>query len=139
MSIGELSNESGVKIVTIRYYEEIGLLPSPARTAANYRAYNQEHAKRLRFIRRCRDLGFSLDQIRDLFRLSAENTPSCAEICQVAERHLAAVEEKLADLSRLASELRRISRRCNGRRPIAECRILEALSHPDRLKNRRKN
>jgi DNA-binding transcriptional MerR regulator len=128
MSIGELANATGIKVVTIRYYEQIGVLPAPRRTAANYRTYSQEHASRLRFIRRCRELGFSLDQVRDLFRLSAESVPSCAEVCRIARRHLQAIEEKLADLNHLASELRRISASCNGSRPMAECRIMEALS-----------
>jgi len=128
LSIGELANETGVKVVTIRYYEQSGVLPAPARTTGNYRAYNKGHAQRLRFIRRCRDLGFSLDQVRELFRLSTENTPSCADVCRIAERHLKAIEEKLADLNRLASELSRISASCSGSRPMAECRILEALS-----------
>jgi DNA-binding transcriptional MerR regulator len=138
LSIGELAKETGVKIVTIRYYEQIGVLPLAVRTAANYRAYSQEHAHRLRFICRCRDLGFSLDQVRDLLRLSAENSPSCAEVCRIAERHLQAIESKLADLKRLASELRRISASCSGSRPMIECGIIEALSR-DRSKNRRKN
>jgi Cu(I)-responsive transcriptional regulator len=128
LSIGELAKETGVKVVTIRYYEQIGVLPAPVRTTGNYRAYNKGHAQRLRFIRRCRDLGFSLDQVRELFRLSTENTPSCADVCRIAERHLRAIEAKLADLNRLASELRRISASCSGSRPMAECRILEALS-----------
>ena len=128
MSIGELAKETGVKIVTIRYYEQIGALPAPARTTSNYRAYNERHAQRLRFIRRCRDLGFSLDQIRELFRLSTENAPSCADVCRIAERHLKTIEDKLADLNRLASELSRISASCSGSRPMAECRIMEALS-----------
>ena len=128
MSIGELARTTGVKVVTIRYYEQIGVLPTPSRTSGNYRIYGQEHARRLRFIRRCRELGFSLDEVRDLFRLSARNAPSCAEVCRIAELHLQAVEKKLADLSYLASELRRISASCNGNRPMAECRIMEALS-----------
>jgi DNA-binding transcriptional MerR regulator len=117
-----------VKVVTIRYYEQIGVVPLPVRTSANYRAYSPEHVQRLRFIRRCRDLGFSLDQVRDLFRLSAENAPSCVEVCRVAERHLQVIQSKLADLERLASELLRISASCNGSRPMAECRIMEALT-----------
>ena len=129
LSIGELAKETGVKIVTIRYYERIGVLPAPSRTLGNYRAYNEDHARRLRFIRRCRDLGFSLDQVRDLFRLSAENTTSCAEVCRIAERHLKAIEGKLADLTLLASELSRISASCSGNKPMAQCRIMEALSH----------
>lgn len=128
MGIGELAEETGVKIVTIRYYEQIGVLPPAARTDANYRAYSPEHAQRLRFIRRCRELGFSLDQVRDLLRLSAENASSCTEVCSLAERHLEVIQSKLADLNHLASELRRITASCNGSRPMAECRIMEALS-----------
>jgi DNA-binding transcriptional MerR regulator len=82
----------------------------------------------LRFVRRCRNLGFSLDQVRDLLRLSTESRPSCAEVCDIADRQRKAVEDKIADLKRLAAELRRISASCNGRRTMAECRIIEALS-----------
>ena len=128
MSIGDLAKETGIKVVTIRYYERIGVLPMVKRTSGNYRSYGADHVRRLRFVRRSRDLGFSLDQIRALLRLSAENRSSCAEVCLIAERHRRAVEEKIADLKRLASELRRISASCNGRRAMAECRIIEALS-----------
>lgn len=128
MTIGDLARETGVKVVTIRYYEQIGVVPAVTRTPGNYRSYGKEHVRRLRFIRKCRDLGFSLDQVRDLLRLSAENRPSCAEVCDMAERQRKAVEGKIADLKRLASELRRITASCNGRRSMAECRIIEALS-----------
>jgi DNA-binding transcriptional MerR regulator len=128
MGIGDLAKETGVKVVTIRYYEQIGVLPAVKRTPGNYRTYGADHVRRLRFVRRCRDLGFSLDQVRGLLRLSVENRPSCAEVCQMAERHRQAVEKKIADLKRLASKLRRISASCNGRRTMAECRIIEALS-----------
>ncbi len=129
MSIGELASATGVKVVTIRYYEQAGILPVPARTAGNYRSYSQEHARKLRFVRRCRELGFSLDQVRDLSRLSSEDAPSCAEVCQMAARHLKEIKDRLADLKRLESELCRIITCCNGTRLLAECRILEALSH----------
>lgn len=128
MSIGKLARGVGVKVVTIRYYEQIGLLPPPARTANNYRVYNEEHARRLRFIRRCRDLGFSLHQVRDLCRLSAENATACVEVCRLAERHLQAIESKLIALHRLAAELRRISATCNGDNSTSGCRIIKALS-----------
>lgn len=127
MSIGELAKTTGVKIVTIRYYEQIGILPAPARTAGNYRSYSQEHARRLRFVRRCRDLGFSLDQVREFFRLASSNAPSCVEVCRIAERHLKEIKDKLVSLKRLESELRRISSSCSGNRTLAECRIMEAL------------
>jgi len=128
LSIGALSKETGVKVVTIRYYEKVGVLAAPPRTAGNYRLYSLQHVRRLHFIRRCRDLGFSLDQILGFLRLSSENTSSCAKVCRIAERRLKDVEGKLDDLKRLASELRRITASCNGARPMAECRIIEALS-----------
>ena len=126
--IGELARETGVKVVTIRYYEQIGLMPVPLRTDGNYRTYSAEQLRRLRFIRRCRDLGFTLDQIRDLLRLSSEKTHACAEVDRIADQHRRTVEAKLSDLRRLARELRRLSACCRGKGIIADCRIIEALS-----------
>jgi Cu(I)-responsive transcriptional regulator len=128
LSIGDLAKTTGTKVVTIRYYEQIGLMPEPARTGANYRAYSQEHLRRLRFIRRCRDLGFTLDQVRELLRLSLQQDQECSEVDRLTARHLVEIEDKIADLTRLAKELRRISRCCKGDRWIADCRIIEALS-----------
>ena len=128
LTIGKLARETGVKIVTIRYYEQIGLMPVAPRTEGNYRTYSLDHRRRLSFIRRCRDLGFTLDQIRDLLRLSSVKTQACAEVDRIAEQHRHTVEKKLADLTRLASELRRLSACCRGKGLIADCRIIEALS-----------
>ena len=128
LTIGKLALETGVKVVTIRYYEQIGLMPVAPRTDGNYRTYSVEHRRRLHFIRRCRDLGFTLDQVRDLLRLSSEKTKACAEVDRIAAQHRRTVEEKLADLTRLASELRRLSACCRGKGLIADCRIIEALS-----------
>jgi DNA-binding transcriptional MerR regulator len=128
LTIGQLARETDVKVVTIRYYEQIGLMPVAPRTDGNYRTYSREHRRRLHFIRRCRDLGFTLDQVRDLLRLSSEKTQACAEVDRIAEQHRRTVEEKLADLTRLASELRRLSACCRGKGLIADCRIIEALS-----------
>jgi len=128
LSIGELSKAAGVKVVTIRYYEQIKLMAAPPRTEGNYRAYNREHLYRLQFIRRCRDLGFTLDQLRDLLRLSAQAGQECARVDRITDNHLKEIERKIADLQRLAGELRRIKRRCSGKGIIADCRILEALS-----------
>ena len=128
LSIGDVANATGVKVVTIRYYEQIGLLPFPSRTDGNYRAYNQEHIRGLRFIRRCRDLGFTLEQVRDLLRLASRKNEACSEVDQITMQHLADIETKVSDLSRLATELRRISDCCRGDGLIADCRIIEALS-----------
>jgi DNA-binding transcriptional MerR regulator len=126
LAIGELAKRTDTKVVTIRYYETVGLLPSPPRTKANYRVYSQAHADRLAFIRRSRALGFTLDQIRELLSLTERKTQDCRAIDDIARVHLKEVEAKVADLSRLAKELSRIVRRCRGG-TIGECRIIEAL------------
>jgi Cu(I)-responsive transcriptional regulator len=127
-SIGDLAKGTGTKVVTVRYYEQIGLLPVPSRTAGNYRTYRNEHMRRLRFIRRCRDLGFTLDQIRDLLRLSSQKNEECAEVDRITAQHLIEIEQKISDLKRLARELRRLNNCCQGNGIIADCRIIEALS-----------
>lgn len=109
LSIGDLAKSAGTKVVTVRSYEQIGLLPAPLRIAGNYRTYRSEHMRRLRFIRRCRDLGFSLDQIRDLQRLASQKDEECAEVDCITAQHLSEVEGKIADLTRLANELRRLN------------------------------
>jgi Cu(I)-responsive transcriptional regulator len=130
LGIGELSKVTGIKVVTIRYYEKEGLLPEPARTSGNYRIYTRTHARRLRFIRRCRDLGFTIGQIRNLLDIASDKEQKCAEVDRITAAHLNDVEQKIADLERLADELRRISTSCKADRRIADCRILEALA-PD--------
>ena len=127
-AIGELARESGAKVVTIRYYESIGLMPVPARTTGNYRRYGRNARERLGFIRRCRDLGFTLDQVRDLLQLSSDKLMPCAHVKRIATEHRKAVAEKLADLKRLDQELERLSTSCGGKCVIAECQIIEALS-----------
>lgn len=128
LSIGDLAKGAETKVVTIRYYEQIGLLPAPSRTAGNYRTYRSEHMRRLRFIRRCRDLGFTLEQIRDLLRLASRRDEECEEVDRITAQHLTEIEQKIADLERLAKELRHLSKCCPGKGIIAECRIIEALS-----------
>ncbi|MEW5424999.1 helix-turn-helix domain-containing protein [Amorphus sp. 3PC139-8] len=130
MKIGDLARATGTKVVTIRYYEKIGLLAAPNRSKANYRAYDESALDRLRFIRRCRALGFPLDQIRDLLALSSEAEHPCDAVDRLTAAHLAEVERKMDDLSRLAAELRRISASCKGGDTISNCRILDAIS-PD--------
>jgi Cu(I)-responsive transcriptional regulator len=126
-SIGELAQATGTKVETIRYYERIGLLPSPARTGGNYRAYSRSHLERLSFVRRGRDLGFSLDEVRELLRLSDDREQSCADVDRIARLHLTEVERKLSDLKALRAELRQMVNQCQHG-TIAECRIIEALA-----------
>ncbi len=125
--IGDLARLTDTKVVTIRYYERIGLMPEPERSAANYRVYTKAHLDRLRLVRRCRDLGFSLEQIADLAALSTDRQHSCHDVDNLTRLHLAEVEAKIADLKALAAALRRIGAQCEGGTTISNCRIIEAL------------
>ncbi len=126
-SIGDLARATDSKVETVRYYERIGLLPAPGRTAGNYRAYGQKHLERLSFVRRARDLGFSLDQVRALLLLADQGDQPCEEVDLIARGHLSDVERKIADLTALGNELRQIIDQC-GHGTVAQCRIIEALS-----------
>ena len=126
LTIGELGKATGTKVETVRYYERIGLLPKPARTTGNYRAYGSAELGRLSFIRRARDLGFSLDQVRALLGLSDDRSRDCAGVDRIAEAHLKEVDRKLADLTALRRELKAVIDSCDGG-TVGECRIIEAL------------
>ncbi len=127
MNIGELASATDTKAETIRYYERIGLLPEPPRTAGNYRDYSLQHVSRLAFIRRARDLGFSIEQIRTLLDLADHKDRSCEAVDAIAREHLADVKRKLADLTALRRELEFVIGQCRHG-TIADCRILEALA-----------
>jgi Cu(I)-responsive transcriptional regulator len=129
LMIGDLAKATATKIETIRYYERIGLLQVPGRTSGNYRAYTSEHLGRLSFIRRARDLGFSLEQVRDLLSLSDQKDRSCGAVDAIAREHLAEVDGKIADLMALRRELDSLISQC-GCGTVAECRIIEALAPP---------
>ena len=131
-SIGELSRRTGVNIETIRYYERIKMLPAPPRTASGRRRYGPAETRTLAFIRRARELGFTLDEIRTLLALSTENSPEgCAEARKLAAGHLAAVRSKIADLRVMAVVLADTVRRCDaGEAP--GCPLIETLSSPPR-------
>ena|ERR1043166_291795 len=127
LTIGQLGQATGTKIETIRYYEKIGLLPAPRRTTGNYRSYAAEHLQRLGFIRRARELGFSIEDVRELLKLAAHGERPCEEVDQLVARHLETTERKIAALTRLRRELRDTLKACQGGR-IAECRVIQALS-----------
>ena len=126
-SIGKLAEATATKVETVRYYERIGLLPEPGRTAANYRSYNEAHLERLSFIRRARDLGFTLDQVRTLLALAESRDSDCCTVDAIAQNHVANIQRKIADLEALRRELRDLIGQCE-KGAIAECRILGALS-----------
>jgi Cu(I)-responsive transcriptional regulator len=126
LTIGDMGKATGTKIETIRYYERIGLLPKPPRTSGNYRDYGAAELGRLSFIRRARDLGFSLDQVRALLALSDDRQRDCATVDRIAEEHLREVERKITDLTALRRELKAVIASCDGG-TVATCRIIEAL------------
>lgn len=129
-TIGKLSVAAGVKIPTIRYYEQIGLLPKALRTASDRRLYDDPALRRLSFIRHARQLGFDLDAIRSLLDLSDHPDRPCGEANIIAERHLAEVVEKIARLQALRTELTRMTGECAGGR-VSACKVIEVLHDHD--------
>lgn len=127
MKIGELASATATKVETVRYYETIGLLAPPARSTSNYRDYSREHLNRLSFIRRARDLGFSLEAVRELLTLSDDTGQSCEAVDLIASSHLAEVKRKIQDLSALRNELGRVIGSCRHG-TIGDCKIIETLA-----------
>lgn len=124
--IGVLSKQSGVHIETIRYYERIGVMPMPARSASGYRLYRPSDLKRLIFVRRGRELGFSLDELRDLLRLVDGHAYTCAQVHEFTVQHVARIRRKIADLRRLQRVMEEMTAQCSGDR-IPECPVIDAL------------
>jgi Cu(I)-responsive transcriptional regulator len=129
-SIGDLARETGCKVQTIRYYEQIGLMPEAVRTSGNQRRYDQRHIERLSFIRHSRELGFPLHAIRELLSLADMPEQSCAAVDAIARRQLVEVERRLTQLAALKSELQRMITQCQADR-IRNCRVIEVLAHHD--------
>lgn len=126
LAIGDLARATATTVETIRYYERVGILPAPARTAGGQRAYAPTHLRRLGFIRRARSLGFMLDQVRALLDLAGHPDRECTDVEAVAREHLAEVDRKLTDLAGLRRALTDLVDRC-GQGTVAECGIIEAL------------
>ena len=126
VTIGGLSKQTGCNIETIRYYERIGLLPKPPRTEGGHRLYEREQIKRLVFIRRSRELGFSLDEIRTLLQLVDGKQYTCQEVKALTEEHLGDIKKKIADLKKLQKTLGEISAQCQGGQ-VPECPMIDAL------------
>lgn len=133
LSIGDVSRRTGVHIETIRYYEKIGILPAPPRTASGRRIYGPHQMRTLAFIRRARELGFTLDEIRALLDLGGPDRASCVEVREIAGAHLDSVRAKLADLTRLEGILSRTIAQCaEGSTP--RCPILDMLDASSRAR-----
>ncbi len=127
LSIGELARRTAVKVPTIRFYEQIGLLPPPPRTEGGQRRYGAAEVGRLNFIRHSRELGFEVDDIRELLALTAEPQASCHQADSIARNHLAEIERRIASLQALKLELTRMIEEC-GHERVCDCRIIEALA-----------
>ena len=127
LPIGALSQQTGVKVPTIRYYEGVGLLPAPDRTESNRRTYGPDTVRRLRFIRHARELGFEVEDIRTLLAMTREPQASCHEADSIARKHLAEVDRRIAQLAALRDELRRMVAEC-GHGRVCDCRVIEALA-----------
>lgn len=127
ISIGELSRRTGVKVPTIRYYEGAGLMPAPARTEGQQRRYRPAEVDRLNFIRHARDLGFDVDAIRELLTMSAQPEQPCAEVDRITRHHLAEVDRRIAQLTALQGELRRMLGEC-GHGRVCECRVIQVIA-----------
>jgi DNA-binding transcriptional MerR regulator len=127
LAIGDLSRRTEVKVPTIRYYEQIGLLSAPARTEGQQRRYSEADVKRLYFIRHARELGFDIEDIRQLLALSSEPQASCHLADSIAQHHLTEIEERIAKLEALRSELQRMVHEC-GHGHVCDCRIIEVIA-----------
>lgn len=127
ISIGELAERAGCTVQIIRHYEKIGLLPKTRRTSGNRRIYSEDQATRLVFIRHSRELGFSLDDIRQLLSFTDHPNQSCEQVDGIAREHLHGVQERLRRLRSMEQELKRMVHECDGGK-VAECRIIEVLA-----------
>jgi Cu(I)-responsive transcriptional regulator len=127
MKIGDIAKATGLKIETIRFYESEGLIAPPMRNGSNYRLYSQSHLERLSFVKRSRDLGFTMDEVRELMRLADDPTGSCEEVDAITQRHVAGIDRKLADLQALRAGLMS-HLDCCSKTTISNCQIIGALS-----------
>jgi len=129
LTIGTLSERTGCNIETIRYYERIGLMPRTARSDGGHRLYGEDHMKRLGFIRRGRELGFTLDQVRTLLGLVDGRRYTCAQVKRTTVEHLGEIRRKVADLRKIERVLREMAAQCDGG-AVPRCAVIDALFRP---------
>lgn len=128
-TIGQVAKQSGVGIETIRFYEREGVIPKPSRTASGYRQYGGDIVKRLHFIRRAQELGFSLKEIAQLIALRVTPKSNCSEVKKRALAKLEDINRKIADLQRMQEMLNEVTAACVASRPIEDCPILNSFDH----------
>ncbi len=131
LTIGELARRAGVNVQTIRYYERRNLLPNPRRTESNYRTYLGDTLRRVRFIKRAQQLGFSLKEIQELLSLRASPRSRCAAVRRRSQAKLADIDEKIRTLEAMRGALSKLVRACSGHGPISDCPILDSLDSLD--------
>ena len=127
MRIGHLAGKAGVAVDTVRYYERQGLLPPPMRRPSGYRDYSNDELQQLRFVRRCKALGFTLDETRELLRLNSDPKADRAEVRALTERRLADVDAKLLELQALRDSLAELAKSCSGRGSLESCPIIHRV------------
>lgn len=128
MRIGELAKLTGCQPETVRFYEQKGLLPPPLRSQANYRIYDAAHVERLHFIRRCRSLGMSLDEVQTLLGFQDHPDQPCGGVNDLVDRHILSIDGKIAELQALHAQLSKLRQTCDSARPAGQCEILKQLS-----------
>jgi MerR family copper efflux transcriptional regulator len=127
LTIGQVAKQAGVGVETVRFYEREGLLEEPARRESGYRQYEEDVVARLRFIKRAKELGFSLKEIKELLALRVDPTTTCREVKQQAQAKITDIEGKIQSLLRMKAALVKLTGSCRGQGPTSECPILEAL------------
>jgi MerR family transcriptional regulator, mercuric resistance operon regulatory protein len=123
---GEIAKRTGCNIETVRYYEKVGILPEPPRTSGGHRVYGEEHLKRLVFVRRSRELGFSIEEITGLLSLVDGGDYSCSEVHALTVKHIESIQSKIADLTRLETNLTEMAAHCS-KGDIPECHVVDTL------------
>lgn len=131
MTIGQVSKHAGVGVETVRFYERRGLLEAPVRRESGYRQYSQDVIRRIQFIKRAKDLGFSLKEIKELLALRVDPETTCSEVKARAEVKIADLATKLRDLQRMQAALGQLAAACSGQGPTSQCPILDALEAQD--------
>ena len=127
MKIDELAQQTGTPVATVRYYEQQGLLPAPARMDNNYRHYGQAHSERLQFILRCRSLNMSLAEIAQLLQHQDQPQASCGEVNALLDQHILQVAQQLAELKQLQIQLKALRASCQAVQSVAACGIMQSL------------
>lgn len=132
LSIGQLAKRAGVGVETVRFYEREGLLAEPERRQSGYRQYQSDTVNRLLFIRRAKELGFTLKEISELLSLRVDEDKTCADVRQQAEAKIADIEDRIRTLQRMKRALAKVTRQCSGSGPTSECPILESIERKER-------